>query len=153
MSHDPTPELVGPSRHSPPVRALLLVGGTLALVLGVIGVVLPLLPTTPFVLLAAGCYSRAWAPAHRWLRANRFFGPICRSGVEGRYLPPRAKAFAIVLTVISFGATIVHAVSAWWLRVLLGAVGLLVLAWLIRLPTKPKPRPRPGPRPLQDERS
>ena len=120
------------------VRILLLAGGTLSLVLGVVGVVLPLLPTTPFVLLAAGCYARAWPPAHRWLRANRVFGPMCRSGVEGRYLPPRAKVVAIVLTVASFGVTITFAVGAWPLRVALVVIGLLVTAWLARLPTQPR---------------
>lgn len=125
------------------VRMLLLAGGTLSLALGILGVVLPLLPTTPFVLLAAGCYARGWAPAHRWLRANRFFGPICRSGVEGRYLPPRAKAVAIAFTVASFGATITFALHSWPLRALVAAIGLLVTAWLVRLPTQPRPRPAP----------
>ncbi len=128
---------------SVPVRVLLVGGGTLALVLGAVGVVLPLLPTTPFVLLAAGCYARAWAPAHRWLRKNRFFGPICRSGVEGRYLPPRAKAVAVGLTVLSFGATISFAVASWPLRIVLALLGLAVTTWLARLPTRPATAPSP----------
>ena len=92
----PTPSLSDrpPGQPSLAVRALLIFAGTASLVLGVLGLILPTLPTTPFVLLAAGCFARAWPPAHRWLRANRFFGPICRSGEEGRYLPPRAKALA-----------------------------------------------------------
>jgi hypothetical protein len=122
------------------VRILLGVGGTLALGLGVLGAFLPLLPTTPFVLLAAGCYARAWPRAHRWLRANRFFGPICRSGKEGRYLPPRAKGAAIVFTVLSFGATIVFAVHTWLLRALLIALGLGVILWLASIPTEPAAR-------------
>ena len=121
-----------------PLRACLVLGGTASLVLGVIGIVVPLLPTTPFVLLAAGCYARAWPPAHRWLRANRFFGPICRSGEEGRHLPPRAKAIAIGLTLASFGGTIAFAVSAWPARAILAVLGALVLAWLVRLPTRPR---------------
>jgi uncharacterized membrane protein YbaN (DUF454 family) len=135
---DTTPPAPDRPRRSLAVRVLLLAGGTLSLALGVVGVILPLLPTTPFVLLAAGCYARASPPAHRWLRENRFFGPICRSGVEGRYLPPRAKAFAIVFTVASFGATIVFALETWPLRALLAALGLVVLVWLVRLPTQPR---------------
>ena len=100
------------------MRILLFIGGSMSLVLGVLGAVLPLLPTAPFVLLAAGCYARAHPGAHRWLRNNRFFGPICRSGEEGRYLPPRAKAFAVGVTVLSFGVTIIFALHAWWLRAL-----------------------------------
>ena len=130
------------SPHPAPVmRLLLFIGGSLALAAGVLGAFLPLLPTTPFVLLAAGCYSRGYSPAHRWLRENRYFGPICRSGQEGRYLPPRAKAIALTLTTLSFGATILFAVNAWWLRGLLLGVGAAVLIWLVRMPTVPRGAP------------
>jgi uncharacterized membrane protein YbaN (DUF454 family) len=121
------------------VRALLVSGGTLALGLGVLGAVLPLLPTTPFVLLAAGCYARALPRAHRWLQANRFFGPIVRSGREGRYLPTPAKAGAVALTLASFVTTIVFAVEGWPLRSLLAVLGLGITAWLLALPTQPRP--------------
>lgn len=131
----PQPDLP-PTR--PVVRALLFAGGTLALILGTVGALLPLLPTTPFVLLAAGSYARASPRAHRWLRANRFFGPICRSGEEGRYLPPRAKVMAVTVTVLSFGATLLFALDAWWLRAIVGALGLAVLVWLLRMPSEPR---------------
>lgn len=131
------PPSIPPTR--PVVRALLFAGGSLALILGTVGTVLPLLPTTPFVLLAAGCYARASPRAHRWLRANRFFGPICRSGEEGRYLPARAKAVAVTVTALSFGATLLFALHAWWPRAIVGALGLAVLVWLLRMPTEPRP--------------
>ncbi len=122
------------------MRVLLFIAGSLSLVLGVLGAFLPLLPTTPFVLLTAGCYARASPRAHAWLRNNRFFGPICRSGEEGRYLPPRAKAVAITVTLLSFGATIIFALELWWLRLIVGALGVAVLTWLFRLPTQPPDR-------------
>ncbi len=125
-------------KPAPVARLLLFIGGSLALAAGVLGAFLPLLPTTPFVLLAAGCYSRGYAPAHRWLRESRYFGPICRSGQEGRYLPPRAKAIALTLTTLSFGATMVFAVKAWWLRGLIFAIGVAVVTWLLRMPTTPR---------------
>src|SRR5688572_17560241 len=59
-------------------RGVLLICGTLALALGILGVFLPLLPTTPFVLLAAACYARASVRAHGWLLNHRWFGPILR---------------------------------------------------------------------------
>ena len=138
-----TPEPVDElPRTSPATRVVLVVGGSAALVLGVVGVVLPLLPTAPFVLLAAGCYARAWPPAHRWLREHRFFGPICRSGEEGRYLPPRAKTAALVVTTLSFGLTL-FLVTALPLRVGIAVLGLLVLGWLAAMPTRPREASRP----------
>ncbi len=133
MSPDPqdTP------RTSLLLRVLLLGGGTLSLVLGVIGAFVPLLPTTPLVLLAAGCYARSWPPAHRWLRGNRFLGPICRSAEEGRYLPPRTKVVAIGLTLLSFTVTIVFALRGWPLRCALATLGIILLAWLLHLPSRP----------------
>ena len=109
--------------------------GTLALALGILGVVVPLLPTTPFVLLAAGCYARAWPPAHRWIRSNRLFGPICRSGAGGRYLPRRAKAAAIVFVVASLGATATLGVKTWPWRIVLAAVAVAIVTFLLSLPS------------------
>jgi uncharacterized membrane protein YbaN (DUF454 family) len=129
------------SPSAPLLRPLLFLGGSLSLGLGVLGALLPLLPTTPFVLLAAGCYARAYPPAHRLLRESRFFGPICRSGKEGRYLPPRAKAIAIAVTLLSFGATIALFARPPWLRILLVALGAGVLTWLWRMPTVPREGP------------
>lgn len=120
-----------------PMRTLLLIGGTLALGLGVLGVVLPLLPTTPFVLLAAGCYVRSSPRAYGWIRRHPYLGPICRSGREGRYLPARAKWIAISVTAISFGVTFLLAPPSWWCRAPVVVLGALVVGWLVRLPTRP----------------
>ncbi len=128
-----------PPRASLATRALLVFVGSASLLLGMLGVILPMLPTTPFVLLAAGCFAKAWPPAHRWLRANRFFGPICRSGEEGRYLPPRAKALAILFTLASFTATIVFVVTPWPWRAALVTLCVVVTTWLVRMPTRPPP--------------
>ena len=134
-----------PSEPSTPLalRVTLFSLGSVSLALGVLGVVLPLVPTTPFILLAAGCYARAWPPAHRWLRQNRFFGPVVRSGAEGRYLPVRAKAIAITMTVASFGATIVLAPIPWPVKAVLAVLCIAVTTWLVRLPTEPRTAPQP----------
>ena len=59
-------------------RALWLSAGLVALLLGVVGIFLPLLPTTPFVLLAAACFSRGSTRCERWLLSHRTFGPMVR---------------------------------------------------------------------------
>lgn len=130
-----------------PVRVLLILTGSLALALGVLGIALPLLPTTPFVLLAGWCYARAWRGGHERLRESKLFGPMLRSGREGRYLPLRAKIAALVVVVATFTATIVWAARDPWLRIVWAAIGLCVAAYLLRLPTAPRPSAEspPGP--------
>jgi uncharacterized membrane protein YbaN (DUF454 family) len=134
-----------PPGRTLPGRVLLAATGTLALAVGIVGIVVPLLPTTPLVLVAAACYARAWPAAHRWLERSRHFGPILRSGDEGRYLPARAKAVAVLLTAATFTATILLVGRGWALRAGLAALGLVVIGWLLALPTSPRPGPpRPG---------
>ena len=83
--------------------------GVLALVLGAIGIVLPGLPTTPFVLLAGACFVRASPRAHAWLLANRTFGPMVRQWEETRSITRRVKRTALV-TMAATGLF-----SVWWL--------------------------------------
>jgi len=114
-------------------RWLWLLAGALSLLLGVIGIVVPLLPTTPFVLLAAACFSRGSARWERWLLAHRQFGPIVRDWREHRAVPLRAKQFATVMMV--FGS----AFAAWRLPMLNWLPALccsIVALWLWRLPTR-----------------
>lgn len=118
------------------VRWLLWLAGTVSLGLGILGVVLPGLPTTPFVLLAATCYARASPRLHGWLRAHRLFGPMVRDWEAHRSLTRRTKRFAQGAMLVMVGA------SAYGLRerpVLLtvvlvaAAVGVWVVA---RIPTR-----------------
>jgi uncharacterized membrane protein YbaN (DUF454 family) len=121
------------------VRWLLWLAGSVALVLGLIGVVLPGLPTTPFILLAAACYAKASPRLHGWLLSHRFLGPMVRDWETHRSLTRRSKTVAQVSMVVMVG------LSAWGLRdrpvvlaiVLIAAViGVLVVA---RIPTRQPP--------------
>ena len=93
-------------------RWLWLLAGALSLLLGVIGIVVPLLPTTPFVLLAAACFSRGSARWERWLLAHRQFGPIVRDWREHRAVPLRAKQFATVMMVFGSAFAACRAATA-----------------------------------------
>ena len=104
-----------------------MVGGALSLVLGVIGIFLPLLPTTPFVLLAAFCFARGSARCEAWLVGHPRFGPMIVQWRATRAVPLRAKQAAwVMITISSIISALVMPVVPW-----LPAVGL----WLGRLPT------------------
>jgi uncharacterized protein len=90
-------------------RTLLLVGGSFSLLLAIIGAMLPVMPTTPFLLLSAYCYARSSARCHRWLTTNRFFGRYVTQMAQGRSLSPSFKAALIA------SSWFTAAVSAVWL--------------------------------------
>ncbi len=87
-------------------RYLLIATGTICLAIGIIGIFTPILPTTPFLLLAAACYARSSARFHRWLMNNRVFGSYIRNYTEGRGLPLKVKLFTIALLWATIGISI-----------------------------------------------
>jgi uncharacterized membrane protein YbaN (DUF454 family) len=129
----------GPRHHehgSPIVRALFFVAGITALGCGIAGIFLPVLPTTPLVLLAAACFARSYRPFHEWLLANRLFGPMIHEWHEHRSIPYRTKITAIVMMSVTLGASIVFFVRPAWLQAALAAFGLGLAAWMYRLPSR-----------------
>jgi uncharacterized membrane protein YbaN (DUF454 family) len=121
-----------------------LVAGFLCVGLGAAGVALPLLPTTPFILLAAACFARGDERFLHWLLEHRVFGPTLRAWRARHALPPGVKPKAIALVVLTIGA------SAWMLDHPVGRVSALVVgaglvAFLARLPVWDETRSkRPG---------
>jgi uncharacterized membrane protein YbaN (DUF454 family) len=79
------------------VRGFLIVAGTIFLAIGIIGIVIPILPTTPFLLLAAACYLRGSKRMHDWLLNNRWVGEYIRNYREGRGIRARTKIIIIAL--------------------------------------------------------
>lgn len=116
-------------------NALWFSAGAVSLCLAGAGVVLPLLPTTPFVLLAAACFARGSDRAHAWLLRNRLFGPMVRRWQRERSVSLRAKIAAFVLIVVAIGTTVAFAVDRTWSRIVLAIVGCCVIAFVVRLPT------------------
>lgn len=125
--------------RSMPVRLALVAAGLAALSVGVIGIVLPLLPTTPFVLLAAACFARSSTRFHRWILANRVFGPTIREWNEHRSVPRRTKVVAITLMALTLATSIVFFVDPPWARAAAGLLGLSLAVWLARIPSRPTP--------------
>lgn len=123
---------------SPVVRALFFVAGILALGLGIAGIFLPVLPTTPLVLLAAACFARSYRPFHEWLLAHRQFGPMIHEWQAHGSIPYRAKISAIVMMSVTLGASIVFFVRPLWLQAALATFGVGLATWMYRLPSRDK---------------
>ncbi|MGC8423413.1 DUF454 family protein [Mixta calida] len=114
-------------------RIILLIIGWLAIVLGALGVVLPLLPTTPFILLAAWCFARSSPRFHHWLLYRSWFGKYLRHWQQHRALPPGIKGRAMLLTVATF-ALYLWLVKLFWLRVMLLCMLAALLLFMWRMP-------------------
>ena len=105
--------------------------------LGSLGVVLPLLPTTPFVLLAAYCFARSSPRFYGWLLRHRIFGKLVRDWRAGRGIAMRAKVTAVVLLALTIGSSAMFFVSSPFVRVLLVVIGVSVALFLLTRPTAP----------------
>lgn len=119
------------------VRGLFLVAGLLCVVLALLGALLPLLPTTPFLLLAAACFTRSSARMHHWLHHNRLFGSYIQHYRAGEGMPMRAKVITLLVMWLSLGYSALVAVPAhgWPLALFLLLIGVATTVHIIRLKT------------------
>ncbi len=117
------------------IRTLLLVSGTLCVVLGVLGMFLPLLPTTPFLLLAAICYARSSKRFYNWLMSNRWCGAYIRNYREGRGIPLKQKVLTILLLWLTIGYAAWFVISLWWVKLILLGIAVGVTIHLVRIKT------------------
>jgi uncharacterized protein len=115
-------------------RTALVICGSAALVLGIVGVFVPVLPTTPLLLLAAACYARSSVRLHDWLLQHPVFGEYIRDYGERRGMKPRAKVVAITALWLGIGISIL-VVGTFWLQLLLATVAVLVTTHILRLRT------------------
>ena len=118
------------------VKGFLVLGGTVSLALGAIGIVLPILPTTPFLLLSAACYFRSSDRMYNWLIGNKWFGKYIKNYREGKGIPLKTKIFAIAVlwaaVLYSTFLVVPHILIA---QVAMIIVALTVTIHLVRLPT------------------
>jgi len=118
------------------LKPLLLVAGTVSLVLGAIGIFLPILPTTPFLLLSAACYLRSSERMYNWLLGNRWFGKYIKNYREGKGIPLKTKVLAVAVLWAGILYSAIMVVDEFFiaqLALLIIAIGVSV--HLIRLPT------------------
>lgn len=110
--------------------------GTLFLLLGIAGVFLPLLPTTPFLLLATACYARSSRRFYNWLMNHHTFGPLIIEWRTYRSIPKRIKLVAIATMILTFGSSILFFVKDGRLQIALAVFGLALALWLYRIPSR-----------------
>lgn len=128
-------------------RILYLILGWLSLITGVIGIFLPLLPTTPLVLLAAWCFSKSSERFHSWLLNHKFFGPIVKDWQSSDGIPRRSRNRAILFMWAGMSIS-VFLVWRFWATIGLVFIGICVSIYLLRMPLRSEP---PESEPLQSE--
>jgi uncharacterized protein len=116
-------------------NTLLIIAGSFFVVIGVIGIFLPLLPTTPFLLLAAACYSRSSKRFHNWLITNKWFGAYIKNYQEGRGIPVKAKLSTISLLWITILFSAFFVISILWVKILLIIIACGVTVHILTIKT------------------
>ncbi|NVJ49533.1 MAG: YbaN family protein [Gammaproteobacteria bacterium] len=129
---------------SPVMRWSLIALGCFSLSLGILGIFLPLLPTTIFLIIAAACFVRSSASMYDWLHQHPQFGVYLAAYAKGQGMPRRAKAITIGLLWLSL-ATSAYIMATPWLNWVLLTVGACVTVYLLRLPTMMVPPNEPKP--------
>jgi hypothetical protein len=114
-------------------RTLLITIGWICVVLGVIGIFLPLLPTTPFLLLASACFMRGSPRLSHWLHRHPHFGPLLNNWHQHRAVSTVVKRRANMSIVLSFAFSI-YIVPLLWHKIMLIVIATTLLIWFNRLP-------------------
>ena len=127
------------------VRVFWFTLGTISLVFGAIGIVLPILPTTPFLLASAACYYKSSPRMHKWLLNNKWFGEYIKNYTEGRGIPKRTKIIAltvlwvtIIVSSIFFLDRLLPLFLVLPMQIIMLSVAIIITIHLIRLPTYEK---------------
>ena len=121
-----------PTRY--PLRAALLVSGWLCVLVGLVGVLVPLLPTTPFLILASICFARSSPRCHRWLLSRPHLGAAIQDWEREGAIRTRAKIWAILVLALVIGSTAVFAPVAFGVRLSVVGVGVALAVFICSRP-------------------
>ncbi|MGB7201194.1 MAG: YbaN family protein [Pyrinomonadaceae bacterium] len=116
-------------------KAILIFLGTVCVGLGLLGIFLPLMPTTVFLLMAAYCYSHSSERFHKWLMTNKLFGKYISDYKSGKGISLRQKISTIAILWASIGFSIWYVAGSFWVTLLLAAVAVGVTVHLLWLKT------------------
>lgn len=113
---------------------LFLILGWICIALAVVGIFLPLLPTTPFLILAAFLFSKGSKRLHEWLLNQKTFGPIIRNWEENGAIAPRAKVISTLMIISLFSYTLIFVEVQLWIKMLVFFTGISVLTFILTRP-------------------
>ena len=117
------------------MRGVLIITGTFFVGLGVLGILLPLLPTTPFLLLAAACYARSSRRFYDWLLNNKWFGNYIKNYRERKGVPLKVKVLSISFLWITIGYSVVFVVHILLIRIILILMAMGVTTHILSIKT------------------
>lgn len=115
------------------IRGLWIAGGSFFLILGFIGIFLPLLPTIPFLVLAAACYFRGSERMHKWLISSKWLGSYIKNYQEGKGIPPKAKILSISLLWITIGYSAVFLIHILIVRLIFILIAIGVTTHILSI--------------------
>ncbi|MBO5961764.1 MAG: YbaN family protein [Alistipes sp.] len=113
------------------MKIFLIIVGSVSLVLGVLGIFLPMLPTTPFLLLSAAAWVKASPSLYEWLINHRVLGEYIRNFREHRAIPLRVKIISVSLVWLTIGYCIFAVVDEWWWAQVLMTLLATAISWHI----------------------
>lgn len=114
-------------------RLCWLLGGCVSLTTGLIGIIVPILPTTPLVILAAFCFSKSSPVLHNWLVTNKYFGRYIADYQRGKGVPTRIKAFAVLIVWTSVLVTL-SVIPLFVVKVMMLVIAVLVTIFIFTSP-------------------
>jgi hypothetical protein len=116
-------------------KIILITIGMVALILAIIGIIIPLLPTTPFLLLSAACFLKGSDRMYQWLINHKFFGNYIRNFREHKAIPLKTKVLAVSLLWLTILFSIIFIVQSVYLRILLAAIAIAVSVHILHFKT------------------
>ena len=116
-------------------RTIFFILGWVSIALAILGIPLPILPTTPFVLLAAFFFSKSSERWHKWLFNNKRLGPMVRNWQRHCAISVRAKILATVMMIALFGYTLIYVIVPIWIKILISLIGVTVMMFIHTRPS------------------
>ena len=117
------------------IKVLLIIAGTVSVGLGLIGIFLPILPTTPFLLLAAACYIRSSKRFYHWLLNNKLFGRYIKNYREGKGIPIKMKVLSITLLWLTILYSVIFVIDNLFVRIILIIIAIAVTIHILAIRT------------------
>ncbi len=116
-------------------KFLLITAGIISVFLAFLGIFLPILPTTPFLLLAAFLFSKSSDKFYNWLINNKFFGSFIKNYRDGKGVSRQAKFISLTSLWLVMGSTIIYAIHIIYIKILLLLIAIAVTVHLFKIPT------------------